>query len=207
MNRLAKGYDQLSWGYDLLARVMIGKSVQKSQRYGLPFLKDSRKVLILGGGTGWILPDLAKINPTLQIDYIEVSPKMIHRAQSRLNNLPLSVRLICGTESAIPDADYDGVITGFYLDHFSDGQLPEVIRKIQRNLNSGAYWLATDFCANNFWQHQYIRILYLIFGWLTGMDTKELPAWQQALEMAGGKLQVTKSWKRNWIQTSVYQFS
>ena len=98
MNRLAKGYDQLSWGYDLLARVMIGKSVQKSQRYGLPFLKDSRKVLILGGGTGWILPDLAKINPTLEIDYIEVSPKMIHRAQSRLNNLPLSVRLFCGTE-------------------------------------------------------------------------------------------------------------
>lgn len=206
MNRLEKGYNRLSVGYDLLARVMIGKSVQESQRFGLPLLKDRRKVLILGGGTGWILPDIAKINSTLQIDYVDVSANMIHRTQSRLNNLPLSVRCICGTESSIPDADYDCVITGFYLDHFNDSQLPEVIRHIQGKLNGGAYWLATDFCVNNFWQHQYIRSLYLIFGWLTGIDAKQLPAWQQALVMAGGKLQVTKTWKRNWIQTSVYQF-
>jgi hypothetical protein len=55
------------------------------------------------------------------------------------------IQFIQGTETDIPDKDYDAVLTHFYLDLFSDDQLPDLIAKIKMKLANNALWLVTDF--------------------------------------------------------------
>jgi tRNA (cmo5U34)-methyltransferase len=54
--RVARGFDRLAPFYDSLARLIIGKGIKQSQLHFLNHLRDKTKLLVLGGGTGWILP-------------------------------------------------------------------------------------------------------------------------------------------------------
>jgi tRNA (cmo5U34)-methyltransferase len=55
--RVARGFDRLAPFYDSLARLIIGKGIKQSQLHFLNHLRGQNQgVLVLGGGTGWILP-------------------------------------------------------------------------------------------------------------------------------------------------------
>jgi ubiquinone/menaquinone biosynthesis C-methylase UbiE len=59
-------------------------------------------VLILGGGTGWILSELKKINPTCRVYYIEASAKMLELAKARFVTPPSNdIFFIHGTEATL----------------------------------------------------------------------------------------------------------
>ncbi|MBN8576566.1 MAG: class I SAM-dependent methyltransferase [Cytophagales bacterium] len=83
------GYNRLAPFYDRLATVFVGKQLQQAQLALLPYLQQKRKLLILGGGTGWILSHIFKINPTLEIDYVDSAAQMIARARQRAGLLPV----------------------------------------------------------------------------------------------------------------------
>lgn len=204
MNRLSRGYSQLAPFYDDLARIVIGKSIQDSQRNFIPYLAARKKLLLLGGGTGWILPAIEKVNQQLEIHYIDASPGMITRA--RKNTVLPNIRWICGTEGDIPDRDYDCVMTNFYLDHFENVELKKFTVDLTNRIVPGACWLVTEFTANSTWQRVQIRMLYLFFCLITGLRTTRLPAWKNILHEAGGKLIAEKNWREGLITSCVYLF-
>ncbi len=200
----ATGYDLLAPVYDRLAVFFVGKEIREAQVHFLTHLKDKRKLLILGGGTGWILEEIEKINRDIQVRYIDQSPRMVKLAKSRKGDL--NIQFTIGTEADINDTDYDCVITNFYLDLFTDTQLTSVSEKIKSCLKSGALWLATDFYVLNLRQRLAVRCMYFLFRIVTGLTTTRLPDWQQVLNNIGGREIFSRQWSRGYIVATVFSF-
>lgn len=77
-------YDKLANHYDTLSRLVFFKSQVNSQINQLQYIQENSHVLIVGGGTGWILEELAKVYTNgLKIVYVEISAKMIALSQKR----------------------------------------------------------------------------------------------------------------------------
>jgi tRNA (cmo5U34)-methyltransferase len=181
---MTSGYDKLAPVYDRLAVFFVGKQIQQAQLKWLSYLSDRKKLLILGGGTGWMLPAVFQINPNLVIHYVDASAKMIAQAKAKAQS-PL-IQFTKGTETDIPDRDYDAVLTHFYLDLFSDDQLPNLIAKLKMRLTNNALWLVTDFETHTM-HCNVLRfgLMYLFFRMMTGLKTQALPKWYNTLTNAG----------------------
>lgn len=200
---MTSGYDRLAPVYDCLAVTFVGKQIQQAQLKWLSYLSDRKKLLILGGGTGWILPFIFQINPTLVIHYVDASARMIAKAEQ--NAKGLLIQFINGTEANIPDQDYDAVLTHFYLDLFSDNQLPNLIDKIKMHACDNALWLVTDFEAHTRMQQVKIRIMYF-FSWLiTRLKTQALPGWYNTMVQAGCIALKSYSVQNQFIHSVMFQ--
>jgi tRNA (cmo5U34)-methyltransferase len=205
MSTLAIGFNRLAPIYDSLALLVIGKDIRTSQLHFLNHLKEKKELLILGGGTGWILPFILEMNPNLLIDYVELSSKMIDKAKSIVKGNS-NVRFIEGTEANIPSKKYDSLITNFYLDLFNDEQIKFVIKKIMGSMATNSCWIATDFVSNKKSHKIMLWIMYRFFSFATGLKTTSLPAWEQGLENEGGKLTAAQMNSSGFIKSVIFNF-
>jgi trans-aconitate methyltransferase len=143
-------------------------------------LKSSNSVLVLGGGTGWWLNQLLAISPQIRITYIDASVKMLDIAKANVNSD--SIQFIHGTQKDIPtDEKYDAVMLFYFLDLFRTEELPVVTGLIDEHLNSRAQWLVADFVDEKKWHSLFLTVMYRFFNFATGLATRSLPDWRQAL--------------------------
>ena len=200
----ANNFDGIAFIYDRLAKLIFGKSIIKSQRHFLTKIPDKATILILGGGTGWILQEITKIKPNVEIIFIDASARMIEVAQ--LKSTGKNIRFIQGTENHIPDQQFDVVITNFYLDLFREESLSGVIFKVKSSLAPRAIWIATDFVNQRPWHKTTLKLMYLFFLITCNIEAKQLPDWNKALNHIGGKKIESKFFYRNFIEATVFQF-
>src|SRR6476469_5208726 len=81
---MKRSYDAIAGVYDVLAGIFIGKGLRDAQIYLVQHIPAGSKVLIVGGGTGWILEEITRIHSSgLQIDYLDISANMILIAGKR----------------------------------------------------------------------------------------------------------------------------
>lgn len=179
-----RGYNWLASFYDKLALLVVGKQIQQMQLTMLGHLHNRKKLLILGGGTGWILPHIFRVNPSLVIHYVDASEKMIDKARKNAHGNK-RVQFIHGTEAAIPEYDYDAVLTHFYLDLFTETQLIELIDQLKKCLVKDACWLVSDFEIQSRVHWIKVKVMYLFFRIVTGLRTSAIPAWHRAFTQAG----------------------
>jgi len=204
MHRTAKGFNLLAPVYSRLTKLIFGKSIERSQLHFLDSVASTDHVLFLGGGSGELLSNLLQKHPTVSVDYIDLSPKMIELAKRKTGN-PSSVNFITGTEQNIPARSYNVVITNFYLDLFSDKRLNEVIDIIKPRLADNVTWLATDFISEKTWHRIFLKAMYVFFKIVTGIEANSLPDWQSALSNAGLKELASKTFYGGFIKSSVYK--
>ena len=180
------GFDIVAGIYDRLARLLYGKSIVVSQLHFLNEIPGNSRVLILGGGTGWILEELLVRKPRCKVWYVDASKKMIALAQKRVS-AQREVHFIHGSEKSLPkEILFDAVVTNFYLDLFTEASLAEVITSVKDNLHRQALWLVTDFVdGGKWWQRSLLKMMYLFFGTVSGIEARSLPAWDKALVNAG----------------------
>ena len=171
-------YDAVARFYDRLSRLVFGGAIYQSQLYLLKEIPAGTRVLVVGGGTGWILEEIAAIHSSgLHITYVEVSEKMIRRSQKR-NWGSNSVNFIT---QAIQDVRFsevfDVVITPFLLDNFSAQSHRQVFTTLDNQLKEGGLWLFTDFQPqrNRLSQQLLLKTMYLFFGILCRLEAKSLP--------------------------------
>ena len=48
--------------YDFISRLVFGDSLVEAQTSLLHYIPSNSQILIVGGGTGWILEEISKIN-------------------------------------------------------------------------------------------------------------------------------------------------
>lgn len=180
-NGASRGFDRLAPVYRLLTQVTFGDALTKAQCHFIHHLKPDDRILILGGGDGSFLKTLLASHPKLQIDYIDISPRMIALAKQKKPS-GSHVNFIVGTENNIPNTDYSVVITNFYLDLFTDKTLKRIIEKINHHLQPHARWFVTDFVNEKWWHGFMLWIMYRFFRITTGIEAKRLPDWQVLLE-------------------------
>lgn len=202
-SRVEKGFDFLAPWYDDLARFFVGKDIVRAQLQFLKSFKDCKQLLILGGGSGWILEPLCTACPDLQIDYIDISPGMINAAKKNSGN-HRRVNFIQGTESDIPNRLYDGVITNFYLDLFDEQNAGHVISKIRVSLHPSALWHVTDFVQEQVWHKVMLWVMYRFFSIATRIEAIRLPDWQRKMTQAGLTLLESKNFRNGFIKSNLY---
>ena len=73
---IIRSYDSIAGVYDKLAGIFIGKALREAQIYLLQFIPANARLLIVGGGTGWILEEITVVHQQgLAIDYKQKLPK------------------------------------------------------------------------------------------------------------------------------------
>jgi ubiquinone/menaquinone biosynthesis C-methylase UbiE len=166
--------------YDWLSTLIFGQKLKQAQIESLQFIQPNSTILIAGGGTGWILEEIAKVFPSgLSITYLDKSSKMI--ALSRKRNVGSNkVDFINITIEETPSAleRYDVIITPFFLDCFSQTTFQSVFKKLGDSLKINGLWLNIDFHLSGqslFWQKILIRLMYAFFRISSHIEAARLP--------------------------------
>jgi ubiquinone/menaquinone biosynthesis C-methylase UbiE len=207
---MTNNYDQIAGSYDMLSRLVFGKSIVHAQQVLLPFLDVPCRLLIVGGGTGWILEELAKIHSTgFIITYVEISIKMIDLAKKRdfkQNHVSFIHMPIEDFES--PEK-FDVVMTPFLFDNFGTERARHVFKRLDQLLIEGGKWLFTDFHIekkiNGIWQTILLKSMYWFFKTLSHVEASRLPE-MEPLFRQGGYLIIDKSFHfHGFIQSVAYR--
>jgi tRNA (cmo5U34)-methyltransferase len=176
--------------YDRLASVVFGNRLKRAQAVYLNRVPAGASVLIVGGGTGWLLEPLLMKAQYGRILYLEPSARMLGLATRRLLTRQLSgrVEFRLGDETALrPDEQFDVVITPFVLDLFTaETMRKQFIPHLRAALKPTGLWLVTDFVQTTvWWQRTLLWSMIHFFRLTAGVETRKLANWQQLLSEAG----------------------
>jgi ubiquinone/menaquinone biosynthesis C-methylase UbiE len=204
---MASNYDNSAPFYDGLSRLVFGKTLIKAQVYLLQFIPAKAKILIIGGGTGWILEEIAKVHPTgLTITYVEISANMTGLSRKRNTGSNNVTFINDAVENVLLQIDYDVVITPFLFDNFTEETLPGLFDHIHPALKPRGAWLCTDYqVTGKLWQKALLKSMYLFFKLLCGIDTTTLPDFDAQFAKHGYKKKSAKTFFANFILSTQYQ--
>ncbi|MDJ0364017.1 methyltransferase [Hymenobacter sp. H14-R3] len=190
--------------YDALAGLAFGGALRRAQRAtlaaGLP-PGPAPRVLVLGGGAGWVLTEIWRQRPQAQVLYLETSAAMLARTRARLLRHPAppgaAVELRQGSEAALrPGEQFDVIVTFFVLDCFEAAALPGALARLQAARQPGAPWLVTDFRpAQRGWRHWLLAAMYVFFGLAVGLRVRQMPPWPAEL----AKLGLVAGWEHRFF--------
>lgn len=203
-------YDNAAGFYDVLSRLVFGKSLIRARQVLLRFVKPDSEVLIVGGGTGFILEELANIHPDgLKITYVEISSKMIKLAQKKdwKQNEVLFVHT--AIEDYVPARRFDVIVTSFLVDNFKEERAQTVFKILDSLLHPEGKWLFADFNiekkTGSFWQKILLGTMYRFFRILCNIEATQLPDMGVLFHLAGYKTLFETKHFYDFIQSIVYQ--
>jgi ubiquinone/menaquinone biosynthesis C-methylase UbiE len=167
-NKYTNNFDKIAPVYDGLSKLVFGKAQIKAQIDQLKFLPGQSRILIVGGGTGFILEAISKIfNEGLEIVYVELSQKMITKAKQRntKNNTLQFLQIdIADYES---DILFDVILTPYLFDNFLYDKAEQAFNKLNHLLKNEGLWFSCDFCitkgSGKFWKIILTNMMYLFF--------------------------------------------
>lgn len=195
--------------YDSLSRIVFGDAIVTSQRYLIQFIKPNSNILIVGGGTGWILEEIAKKHfDSLHITYVEMSQKMIELSKRRNVGRNKIVFINQAIQSADLNASFDVIITPFLLDNFSNETTTTVFKKIDEQLVGGGSWLYGDFQLpedHAFWQRFLITLMYTFFKLMCGIEANKLPETDSLFQQGNYQKSSSKTFFHDMICSIHYQ--
>ena len=198
-------FDRIAPIYDKLVNMVFGKAMRRAQTKFLKEIRDHSRVLILGGGTGWLLEELLSVRPECQVTYIDASKKMTDMARKRIDNRH-NVAFIHGTEKEIPTTSlFEVVITHFYLDLFSERSCHETCDIIRNHCRAGSLWIACDFVDRAWWHSAMLKIMYAFFKVTAKLHTKSLPDWRTCIQESGFKEIGVSYYSGDFICSALYR--
>lgn len=199
-------YDHIAWFYDQLARLVYGRAIVDAQLYLVREIAAGSNILIAGGGTGWILDEIAKIHSSgLTITYVDASSKMIEKARKHRagNN---SVTFVESSIEYVSGGQYQVVITPFLFDNFTDNSLQRIFDGISSQLAHNGLWLYCDFQdSGKWWQGAMLKIMYAFFRVTCDVETSRLPDANRCFRESGYSVLREKTFLKDFIIARVYQ--
>jgi ubiquinone/menaquinone biosynthesis C-methylase UbiE len=205
-------FDSLARIYSTLEWLAFGRGLERARFCLLEHLRDCPSILLLGDGDGRCLAQLTKIAPTARLHSVDASPAMLARAKSRLNESERArVTFTCADAQTWnpPIANYDAVVTLFFLDCFSEAGVKALVDRIQPALRPGARWLWADFVLPTRgmarWRAQvWLWVMYLFFRWQTGLATRVLPPSEEILYAAGWRPLAARDFHGIFVRSLVF---
>jgi len=175
------GFDFLAPYYDQLASLIFRDAIKKAQISLLSAIPSQSDILILGGGTGWIIREILQKQPHCHIWFVDSSRGMIDLAIKN-NSDTQSVTFICGTPASIPNRKFSVIILPFFLDMFSPEVLKKNVLSIAGASDQETDWLITDFVnQQKWWQKMLLKLMYYFFRIVCNLEAVRLPDWRRAL--------------------------
>ncbi len=188
--------DPLARWYRWLEYIGFGRALERRRLAFLGETASARRVLVLGDGDGRFLAAFLRSNPHAEVDAVDSSARMLALARERIGNDAARVRSH-HADAAVwqpPVAGYDLIVTHFFLDCFTDGELAALVPRLATFAAPRARWIVSEF-------HQparglaawhaslWIAGLYAFFRLMTGLRVRRLPNHASALTAAGFRLE------------------
>lgn len=203
-------FDWVAPVYDALSRIVFSRSLQRAQTVFLHHIPANASVLIVGGGTGYLLEQvLTQCKPT-RVLYLETSAQMVARTSRRMLQKPIlgSVEFRVGDEATLrADDRFDVILTPFVLDLFTEKTLTDsMLPRLHQTLKPDGYWLVTDFVETNlWWQKLLLSAMIRFFRITAGIETHQLADWQQLLANVGLRRLQSRQVVGGMVVTQVWQ--
>lgn len=207
---MRNNYNFIAPYYDFISRLVFGKAIVGAQNSLLPYIPANSDVLIVGGGSGWILEELARLHTSgLNITYLDNSTGMIALAKKR-NYGNNTVAFVCeAVEQYETNKKFDCIYTPFLFDNFKSEKAAFVFEKLHRLLKPGRYWLYTDFIptqnTKNYWQKILLSLMYFFFTTVSKIETKELVDMDPLFQIHGYTLTFTSWHYKRFIRSMAYK--
>ena len=208
-------FDRVAPYYDGLARLVFGRSIQRAQCYFLDQIPPTAWVLVVGGGTGWLLPYLLERPEVIHVTYLEASAAMLRQAQQKIRHLdPQRIAIaefVHGDERSLKENDrFSVVITNFVLDMYEGAALDTLMRRLADQLTPEGRWLFTDFRLSarkkhRWWQRLATRAMYIFFHIAAGIAQQSLPPYDEHFRAHGFRMTHERAFFRDFIVSRVYQ--
>jgi ubiquinone/menaquinone biosynthesis C-methylase UbiE len=203
------GFDRIAWAYDFLAFLVFGNSIKKAQAAFLSAIPLRAKVLLIGGGSGWLLKELLTRCRPHQVVYVEASGKMMALSRKAIQSLPFASRVeFCqGNETTIVELAYfDVVITPFFLDLFTPHRLEnEILPRLFHSLRPQGLWLQIDFTPSSHWAHRWLlRLMYWFFRKVARIEGNRLPNYTKLLLRIGMQQQALATFYKGFVASSFW---
>ena len=165
---------------------MFGNQLDEATNSFIHTIGKHAHILILGGGTGEILDQLAINCPTARITFLDASDKMIKQAQQRAMGMHYVEFITSSVFDVMLNDVYDVVITPFFLDMFKAKKLDALFSLLSRNIRPGTLWLFADFIKSHKLTHKLlIKSMYIFFKLATGSKNLVIPDYGRHLEKSG----------------------
>ncbi|MEO8097317.1 MAG: class I SAM-dependent methyltransferase [Acidobacteriota bacterium] len=186
--------DAIARHYAWIEFAAFGKTLQRCRFHFLDQLTDTRRALVLGDGDGRFLVELLRACPQVSVDYVDRSAAMLALARQRAgsdrvryHHADVLTEALPGVESG---AEYDLVVTHFFLDCFAAHELASVIRRVGSVAAKDARWVISEFRIPPgrlfaIFARRFIGLMYAFFRWATGLRTTELSDHRPLLTGAG----------------------
>lgn len=207
------GFDRVAYFYDPLAKLVFRDAQQQAQKVLLPFIKPDSDVLIIGGGSGWLLEQVLNSGKTLRLLYLDASPKMVQMTRERVRKhvakRKLQVEYRVGSEQTLlPGETFDVVFTPFLLDLFPEKRLTELMTILKAALREDGQWLFADFWPvkhpTPHWQKLLLKSMYLFFRVMSGVQATELPDFNSHFKQLQMQEMYTNAFYTGMIQAKVF---
>jgi ubiquinone/menaquinone biosynthesis C-methylase UbiE len=177
---MSNNYDPVARYYDFLSYLVFGQAEINAQIEMFGYIPPRSRVLIIGGGTGWILEKIAAVHPSgLHITYVECSSRMMEMSRKRNYGHNKVGFFQLPIEEFVAAAPFDCILTGFVFDNFSADKAAAVVRHLDLMLREGGYWLYADFYLpkrkQKLWKAVLLKSMYIAARIICKVEAGELP--------------------------------
>ncbi len=204
MSRLAN-FDSLARVYRWMEWASFGPWLWRCRCAFLGELGGCRRALVLGDGDGRFTARLLRSNPCIQVDAVDASQAMLRALLRHAEPHAARVRTeVADARAWKPSGTtqtqlYDMVVTHFFLDCLTTGEVSALAATLRPVLAGNAVWVVSEFAVparglGRLIARLVISCLYRAFGWMTGLAVRRLPDHHSALEQEGFALRRSRSW-------------
>lgn len=177
--------------YKWVEYAAFGHTLERRRCEFLEAIGNSQSALIVGDGDGRFVAELHSRYPNLEVDSIDLSARMLSLAQDRIRPWA-HVRFLQADARVVtfPRADYDLIVTHFFLDCLSDSDAAAFIARVSAVAAPNARWIVSEFrMPTHGWAALHaalwLKTMYFFFRLTTGLSTSRLPRYHESLAAHG----------------------
>ncbi|WP_099600631.1 class I SAM-dependent methyltransferase [Reichenbachiella sp. 5M10] len=203
-------FDSIAPVYDALAKVVFWGGIERANRFFLSEIPSGSRMLIVGGGSGKILEDLAELYDDLQIVYVESSKGMIDRAKQRKSG----VNQITFVHASFPQVtiqpqEFDVVMGPFFFDLFDAGSLLLILETVRYVLKHSGLLLVSDFRMEEKrgWHRWLSWSMHGFFRCVAKLQSEKLRDLDTEIISAGFAPKKQRCFYGKFIFAAVYQYT
>jgi tRNA (cmo5U34)-methyltransferase len=176
---VTRSFDRLAAVYDWLELLAFAGTLRRSQDSLLSELPSCGRALLVGGGTGVFLEQLAR-HSDAEIVCIDISPAMLARSEARIRRqLPEALSRIRFVEASAAEfaneTPFDLICTMCVLDCFDEPDLAIVMDSLVAQLAPDGCWLFHDFEPQGPVGLSVVWLLYRFFRLTVAISATRLP--------------------------------
>ncbi|MDH5474445.1 MAG: class I SAM-dependent methyltransferase [Cyclobacteriaceae bacterium] len=205
---MKNGFDFISSSYDRAAKIFFGNDIKKAQCHYITNIPEGATILILGGGTGWILNEIFNRRSSVNIIYVDTSERMIAKAKKTVDNKWLSQLIFINDtyQSVDSKVHFDIIFTPFFLDMFKENDISVIINDLSIQLTENGAWINTDFTNTTIWyQKIVVKMMYIFFRVVCGISAMKLPNFEKIFKQNGFLFYRSAFFHNGMIKSIIYK--